>query len=283
MNDLKRIIYLFTITLVISACSNLSEFDKIRIANGNNLEFLYATNTNDSIVYVAETEITNAQFKQYLNSVRHSNPSEYSSNYPDSLGWYDSTIHKLEKSFMTHMSLEYFSNEAYNNYPVVCITKQAAMDYVNWLNLIEPDTLVTYRICNDFDWFAIQDTGVSYAWRGSGYLNGSSMPLGNFAIISQGSITLDYVSKTIQQSHLSDLQLYLQGPVAVNSYHPNDQGVYCISGNVAEMILGRDYTRGGSWGSLLHYLRIHSYEYYSLPSPFVGFRVTKIKRHANNG
>ena len=69
--------------------------------------------------------------------------------------------------------------------------------------------------------------------------------------------------------------LLITGPV--NSYHPNGYGVYCMSGNVAEMIADSNITKGGSWGSNHpYYLQIASYETHKGASPYIGFRFVAI-------
>jgi formylglycine-generating enzyme required for sulfatase activity len=60
----------------------------------------------------------------------------------------------------------------------------------------------------------------------------------------------------------------------VNSYSPNNMGLYCMSGNVAEMVSDVDVTKGGSWGDKSDYLQVQvKKQYNGEPSPFVGFRV----------
>ena len=88
----------------------------------------------------------------------------------------------------------------------------------------------------------------------------------------------NYLVSEISESELRDAAaqdgLLITGPV--NSYHPNDYGVYCMSGNVAEMIADSSITKGGSWGSLPYYLQIASSEPYKGASPYVGFRFVGI-------
>ena len=50
-----------------------------------------------------------------------------------------------------------------------------------------------------------------------------------------------------------------------------------MSGNVAEMIVDSNITKGGSWGSNHpYYLQIISSETYEGPSPYIGFRFLAI-------
>ena len=58
----------------------------------------------------------------------------------------------------------------------------------------------------------------------------------------------------------------------VNAYFPNDFGLYNMSGNVAEMVREKTFTKGGSWLDAVHYSSIGTRHHRELPSPAVGFR-----------
>jgi Formylglycine-generating sulfatase enzyme. len=62
-------------------------------------------------------------------------------------------------------------------------------------------------------------------------------------------------------------------PVKVTSYYPNQYGLYCMSGNVAEMIAEPGKAKGGSWQDNPDEGRIKAVKTCELPSPAVGFRV----------
>jgi formylglycine-generating enzyme required for sulfatase activity len=60
----------------------------------------------------------------------------------------------------------------------------------------------------------------------------------------------------------------------VKSYWPNGYGLYNMSGNVAEFVSDGS-TKGGSWRSNAHYLRIDAEDFYKdepAPDPGIGFR-----------
>lgn len=62
-------------------------------------------------------------------------------------------------------------------------------------------------------------------------------------------------------------------PVSSNSYHPNEFGLYCIIGNVAEMIAEEGIAKGGGWNTQPAEATIQSRQKYDGPNPNVGFRV----------
>jgi formylglycine-generating enzyme required for sulfatase activity len=62
-------------------------------------------------------------------------------------------------------------------------------------------------------------------------------------------------------------------PVAGNSYYPNDFGLYCMSGNVAEMVQEAGQSKGGSWQDDAFHCQITTKSTYTAPGPGLGFRV----------
>ena len=70
--------------------------------------------------------------------------------------------------------------------------------------------------------------------------------------------------------------LLITGPV--NSYHPNDFGLYNMAGNVSEWVLEHDRLKGGSWNSWSYFLQITSREEKSTISNCeVGFRLLLVQ------
>jgi formylglycine-generating enzyme required for sulfatase activity len=59
----------------------------------------------------------------------------------------------------------------------------------------------------------------------------------------------------------------------VNSFFPNNLGIYNQGGNAAEMTMQKGLTKGGSWNSFGGELRIAWHLFFHNPSPEVGFRV----------
>ena len=63
-------------------------------------------------------------------------------------------------------------------------------------------------------------------------------------------------------------------------YNPNNYGLYCMAGNVSEMIINhqtlKPETKGGSWFSCDYFLEINAddeFGYDTNASPLIGFRV----------
>ena len=63
----------------------------------------------------------------------------------------------------------------------------------------------------------------------------------------------------------------------VDSYFPNEYKLYCIYGNVSEMVADKSVSKGGSWGSYRNEIIIESNEKFSMPNPYTGFRFIALK------
>ena len=85
------------------------------------------------------------------------------------------------------------------------------------------------------------------------------------------------IPKTLKNPYSADGGYYT---VMVSSYNPNGYGLFCMSGNVAEMVYYHKETnvpgtRGGSWGSPAIEIQINgpdSFKGKTEASPFIGFR-----------
>ena len=181
------------------------------------------------------------------------------------------------------------------NYPVVNITPEAANAFALWLTKIEPDPLVYYRLFTPKEWLLLfnstEKIDSSFAWETTYWRNDNGTKLGNYAEYDQDQIRYDRIKDYVYWKN-SDSIGYLYkvfGPREVYSYNPNVFGAYNMSGNVAEITtnyLAVDgethcFTRGGSWSSPVFYLRKIAEEEYTVPSPFVGFRILKVKIKPN--
>lgn len=79
--------------------------------------------------YASSYEVSNKEFRDYLNDIRKSKPVEFEANFPDSTQW----VKRFEYSFNEPWSDKYFWHPGFDKYPVVNITQKAAKDYCQWL------------------------------------------------------------------------------------------------------------------------------------------------------
>lgn len=214
--------------------------------------------------------------------------------YPDTLAW----IHDFTYSFNEPMTKNYFWHPAYDDYPVVGVSWKQANAFCIWRTQLLESFLIENGgiIVNDFrlptesewEWAARGGLDLSpYPWGGPYIRNSRGCFLGNF--------------KPMRGNYIDDGGFHT---VKINSYNPNDYGLYCMAGNVAEWTsnafdesaynfahdLNPDYTydanendppslkrkviRGGSWKDVGYYLQTstRTYEYQDTAKCYIGFR-----------
>jgi len=214
--------------------------------------------------------------------------------YPDTLAW----IHDYAYAYHDPLTQMYFWHPAYDDYPLVGVNWKQARAFCIWRTQL----LNSYLADNDQSF--VQDFRLplesewEYAARGG--LQNSPYPWGGpYIRNSRGCFLGNY--KPMRGNYMDDGGTYT---VKVTSYWPNDYGLYCMAGNVAEWTsnafdesaysfihdVSSDYTyeakesdppamkrkviRGGSWKDVGYYLQTSSrtYEYQDTSKCYIGFR-----------
>ncbi len=214
--------------------------------------------------------------------------------YPDTLVW----INDFSYSYNEPYARQYFSSPAYDDYPVVGVTWSQAKAFSVWrTNLLNNfrssngEVIIDdFRLPSEAEWEYAARGGLNespYPWGGPYIRNSKGCFLGNF--------------KPMRGRYMEDGGTYT---VKATSYHPNDYGIYCMAGNVAEWTntaydesmyefshdLNPEYTynaldhdpislkrkviRGGSWKDIGYFLQTGSrtYEYQDTAKSYIGFR-----------
>jgi len=144
--------------------------------------------------------------------------------YPDTLAW----IHDFTYSFNEPMTQNYFWHPAYDDYPVVGVSWKQATAFSIWRTrllhayLADIGGTVTndFRLPTESEWEYAARGGLDlspYPWGGPYIRNARGCFLGNF--------------KPMRGNYIDDGGFHT---VKINSYNPNDYGLYCMAGNVAE-------------------------------------------------
>ena len=214
--------------------------------------------------------------------------------YPDTLAW----IHDFTYSYNEPMTLNYFWHPAYDDYPVVGVSWKQATAFCIWRTQLLNDWLMNggsiivnpFRLPTESEWEYAARGGLDlspYPWGGPYIRNARGCFLGNF--------------KPMRGNYIDDGGFHT---VKINSYNPNDYGLYCMAGNVSEWtsnafdesaynfahdlnpdylydakeedpeVLKRKVIRGGSWKDVGYYLQTgtRTYEYQDTAKCYIGFR-----------
>jgi len=214
--------------------------------------------------------------------------------YPDTLAW----VHDYTYSFNEPMTKMYFWHPAYDDYPLVGVTWKQARAFCIWrtqlynhyLSSIGGIIVQDFRLPTESEWEYAARGGLdlsSYPWGGPYIRNSRGCFLANF--------------KPLRGNYVDDGGFHT---VPVFSYSPNDYGLYCMAGNVAEWtsnaydesaydfahdlnmdyvyeakdddppVLKRKVIRGGSWKDIGYYIQTstRTYEYQDTAKCYIGFR-----------
>ncbi len=214
--------------------------------------------------------------------------------YPDTLVW----IRDFSYSYNEPMTKRYYSHPAFGNYPVVGVNWNQATVFCEWrtqylnahLEAQHKATESSFRLPTETEW--------EYAARGG--RSQSMYPWGNYYLRNKkGCLLANF--KPGRGNYPEDGGFYT---VRADAYWPNDFGLYCMAGNVAEWTssfyyegaynfqhdmnpdirynakdtdpprMKRKVLRGGSWKDVGYFLQTstRTYEYQDTAKSYIGFR-----------
>jgi len=214
--------------------------------------------------------------------------------YPDTLVW----IRDFSYSYNEPMTKRYFSHPAFGNYPVVGVNWKQATVFCEWrtqllnsaLDRQKKATESSFRLPTEAEW--------EYAARGG--RSQSMFPWGNYYLRNKkGCLLANF--KPGRGNYPEDGAFYT---ARADAYWPNDFGLYCMAGNVAEWTssvfyegaynfqhdmnpdirynaqksdpprMKRKVIRGGSWKDVGYFLQTstRTYEYQDTAKSYIGFR-----------
>jgi len=245
-------------------------------------------NIKDTIgnFYIARAEVTNLEYKTFLfDLLLHDEKEAFIKAKPHQYLWLDAPGHAKRKE----MKDSYFSDKRYNDYPVVNITPEGAELYCKWLsNLTKTNNgNIVARLPYEKEWIkaAKYKEANSYPWPGDSIQNRLGCFLANFCIQKQSEKLRPnhHIKCSAKNPNAYASAEYMLGDsmmtTKVYSYNPNDNGVYCMIGNVAEMVYSNKtktvITKGGSWNSDFEQCKIYNHEELDgkvKANPMTGFR-----------
>lgn len=212
--------------------------------------------------------------------------------FPDTLCW----IRDFTYSYNEPMARNYFWHPAYDDYPVVGVDWKMAKAFCHWRselwNTYRGDEVNTerFRLPTESEWEYASRGGrdlAPYPWGGYYVRNAKGCLLANFKP-GRGNYPEDGGLTTVK----------------ADAYFPNDYGLYCMAGNVAEWtetayepnsrafvhdlnpdlkydaedddpeVYKRKVIRGGSWKDISYYLQTGTrhWEFQDTTKSYIGFR-----------
>jgi len=259
----------------------LEKFDKKVYAHLVSGSFEYQGKiTSVKSFIIQKTEVSNLEYRTFLfDLLIQGRNDDFLKARPDHKQW--SILANQEKHpYEDH----YFSHPAYDNFPVVNISREGAELYCIWLSQ------EVYKILDDKkkglfndvrlpmreEWVmaaSIEGKKGPFAWDGQFTRNSSGCYLANYQLSPEEYAKEDSIAK--QSNKATDLT------APVSSYYPNDFGIYNMSGNVAEMVYNDFETKaagtaGGGWRNTEEEIKILGPDPYpgvTTANPGIGFRV----------
>ncbi len=235
--------------------------------------------------YMAETEVTNAQYRAFLNDLKAQGKMDlYEKARVDSVRWNDAGIE--DDSLIKY----YHRHPSFDQYPVVNISREGAELYCQWLTEHLSKQLSVkldpFRLPYEVEWVKAARGGLKsspYPWGGPYLQNKQGDFLCRFRYVPQAHIYQDKETGELQvltkEERMKDpfyqVSEYRFPITPAKAYAPNNYGFYNMSGNVAEMVVEKGRTKGGSWNNTAYYVKIDAedpYEGFKEASPFIGFR-----------
>jgi|GEM_PF-661533 len=191
------------------------------------------------------------------------------------------------------------SHPDFANHPVVNVSRRAVKLYAIWLAQVynqDPKRIdgkkVRFRLPNAGEFEYAARAGKKYApypWGGPYYRNDKGCLLANFNTLHPESLTefeqyLDKIKARENKDKVAKEILRKKEAcdyekdggdltVPVDSYFPNDYGLYNMSGNAAEMLEEEGFTMGGSWLDPGRGMQNGVVIKRRLPHPSTGFRL----------
>lgn len=209
-------------------------------------------------LYIADAEISNLQYLEYLNwLLKNNQKEEYNKMLPDTQVW------RTKLAFNEPYVDYYFRHPAYKDYPVVGVSYMQANAWCIWAanRIMEGEEFkklnlekIMLRLPTEKEWMkaargTLPETAI-WPWEGNTIRmeNGKERDRGKIILnIKRGSIVFGGTDYPRNDAG------YITTPTY--SYWPNTIGLYNVCGNVAEWVQEHK-AKGGSWNDLPYNARI---------------------------
>lgn len=253
---------LFTLLLIIYSTGSFAQKNKSEIDN------CVSVYPNDYYLYASKTEVSNSEYADFVNE----NNSVWVESKDTISLLPDSSLWMLLGDRFEALKIYYYRHPAYQNYPVVNVSKQQAELFCKWKTISLNQELrkensrfdsVIVRLPTVDEWKYIATSGhpyYTYSWEGHQlrYPEGEKM----------GDFRCNFNSSKYSNAQFGD---YADLTAPVVAYRANELGVYNTSGNVSEFVSDNDYAYGGHYFSSYEGVTVNS-KVKGIAMPTNGFR-----------
>lgn len=243
--------------------------------------------------YMDDTEVTNHEYRQFMNSMMTDSVSVLGEEFIMSTLYPDTSVWSKDFTYFNGdvMTENYYSSPAFDTYPVVGISWDAAVYFSKWRTKLLNDNRSQknlfksprYRLPSEAEW----------EWAARGGKEGAKYPWGNpYVANGKGCFLANF--KPLRGNYRADGYVYT---APSNAFNPNDYGLYNMAGNVAEWCQDayaesympvtwdlnpvyndenepRKIIKGGSWKDVAYFLETgtRTYEFRNERRSYIGFR-----------
>lgn len=254
--DFHKAFITLSLFLLSSICFSQKKIEKFKF---NGTRFYQINDT----LFAAETEVSNKDYKDFLHDI----PKK---EYLKLKNVYSLWNTRFSFDYNTPMAQHYGTHPAFDDYPAVNMSHEAAERFCEWLTekhnkkLIHKDGL-EFRLPSEKEWVLLSNSNPETNFPHS--INNGKTIDGNCYMVNIKAYKNDTVS------YGADGGLYM---VKKNAYWPNHFGLFNLIGNVAEMTSEEGVQKGGSWYDELEDCKVNKNQNYPEPDPRVGFRVVAV-------
>lgn len=165
-------------------------------------------------------------------------------------------------------------NESMINFPVTGLTYKQVERYTEWLTIIYQTQInegqdlpyeINFRLPKIDEWEKLATLGLSEAMRKNKCLD---------SLNKEGCMLINYNATSTCKNYDDYLKYsYGKGSSFGNSFNPDNNGLFCVFGNVAEMVFENGLAKGGSYFHMAKKCALDITMEYENAEPWLGFRV----------
>lgn len=223
-------------------------------------------------IYMDMCEVRNLDYLEYTLWVKKYDSINYNKVLPDTTVWRQKLSHN--EPYVQY----YFRHPAYRKYPVVGVSYEQVVDYCKWrtervkefAKLISPKSKYadSYKSYSYYYRLPTREEWECAAYAGKKDLPGHFSPYGFESLLSKENIPNFNVTEAY--AFYGDGWSDILQPATYKN--PNSFRLYNTIGNVAEMIINKGISKGGSWMNSISDCEISDSIKYESPSSWLGFR-----------